>query len=361
MSARNEDLVVLETRCPGHEQVLKVRDEQSGLRTIIAIHSTALGPALGGTRFFPYPDEDTALADVVRLAEGMSLKSAAAGLRLGGGKAVIIGDPALAKSVELLEAYGRVVESLDGRYITAEDVGTTVEDMVSVRTQTRWVTGLPLESGGSGDPSPWTARGVVAAMKAVSAHLWDTTELSGRRVAVQGVGKVGASLVRLLCAEHCEVTVADVDAAAVEQLAADAEVLVVPPRQILSTPCEFFAPCALGSVIDDASLAELRCAAVVGSANNQLAHGLSPETLAEAGVLYAPDFVVNAGGVINISAELELEGYRTDRAEAAVDRIFDTVTQVLQAASARAQTPLEAAIDLAQGRIHQAAPLVASD
>ena len=334
-----------------HEQVVHARDHESGLRAIIAIHSTALGPALGGTRFFPYRDEDAALRDVLRLAEGMSLKSAAAGLPLGGGKAVIIGDPTRIKTEQLLEAYGGVVESLGGRYITAEDVGTTVSDMVAVGRRTKWVTGLPLEMGGSGDPSPWTARGVVAAMRAAAAYLWDTAHLAGRRIAIQGVGKVGVALARALVDEGCEVTVADVDSAAVAELAARVDVGVVPPERILSVPCDILAPCALGAVISDTTLPELRCAAVVGAANNQLAPGFSAARLAAAGILYVPDFVANAGGVINIAVELEAEGYRAERAGAAVDRIADNVAAVLAGAARRGVTPLDAAVALAEERI----------
>lgn len=339
----------------GHEQVVHAHDETSGLQAIVAIHSTILGPALGGTRFYPYPDEAAALDDVLRLSEGMTFKSAAAGLSLGGGKAVIIGHPDVLKSEDLLEAYGRLIDSLEGRYVTAEDVGTTVEDMVVVRRQTRWVSGLPIEMGGSGDPSPLTARGVVAAMRAVSAHLWGTTSLAGRTVAVQGVGKVGASLVHLLGEHGCDVVIADVDDVAVERLAADTPARAVRPDEILSTPCDILAPCALGAVIDDDTAGTLRCRAIVGSANNQLAPGFDPARLAGQGIVYAPDYLANAGGIVNISVELEPGGYSRARAEAAVDRIFETVTDVLVDAARRGCTPHEAGAALVRGRLRTAA------
>lgn len=339
---------------PSHEEVVQARDEETGLHAIVAIHSTTLGPALGGTRFYPYPDERAALDDVLRLSHGMTFKSAAAGLSLGGGKAVIVGDPDVVKTDELLEAYGRLVDSLHGRYVTAEDVGTTVEDMVVVRRRTRWVTGLPVEMGGSGDPSPLTARGVVASMRAVSAYLWDTAELAGRTVAVQGVGKVGASLARLLAGAGCELVIADLDADTVERLAAETGARVTDPDRILNVPCDILAPCALGAVIGEGTAAGLRCRAVVGSANNQLAPGFDPAGLARRGVLYAPDYLANAGGIINISVELEAGGYSPQRAEAAVDGIFDTMTEVLFDAARRGCTPHEAAAALVRGRLRTA-------
>jgi leucine dehydrogenase len=335
----------------GHELVLHVVDAPTGLEAIVAVHSTALGPALGGTRFFPYPSEEAALIDVLRLSSGMTLKAAAAGLHLGGGKAVILGDPDRIGSEALFEAYGRVVDSLGGRYITAEDVGTTVEDMAVVARRTRHVKGLPLDMGGSGDPSPMTARGVQVSMRAVAAHLWNSPSLAGRRIAVQGVGKVGAALVGLLAADGADVVVADIDRDAVEGVAASTGATIVAHDDILSTPCDVLAPCALGAVLSQTSIPDLRCAAIVGAANNQLATRDDAVRLAEVGIVYAPDFVANAGGIVNISVELEGDGYSAVRAADRVDRIFDRMSEILNVARADAITPLAAAERLANQRI----------
>jgi leucine dehydrogenase len=340
----------------GHELVVHAQDLDSGLKAIIAIHSSALGPALGGTRYYPYHSESDALRDVLRLSEGMSLKSAAAGLSLGGGKAVILGDPDTDKNDELLAAYGRAVDALAGRYVTAEDVGTTVEDMVKVRSATRWVTGLPEAMGGSGDPSPLTARGVMAAMRAVAAHLWNG-DLSGRRVVVQGVGKVGADLARRLHAAGVDVIVSDIDEEAVASLRAEIDVPGIAPDEVWSTRCDILAPCALGAVLSAETIPTLRCAAVVGSANNQLSTDEDADRLADCGVLYLPDFVANAGGVINISHELAEDGYDREAAAESVDTIFDQSLRVLEEAAGLSITPQASAVRLARRRIAEAARL----
>jgi glutamate dehydrogenase/leucine dehydrogenase len=335
----------------GHELVVYGSDERCRLRSIIAIHSTVLGPALGGTRFFPYPDEDAALTEVLRLSAGMTLKSAAAGLDLGGGKAVIIGDPDVDRSDDLLEAYGRVVDSLAGRYVTAEDVGTTVEDMTVVARRTTHVKGLPMREGGSGDPSPMTARGVVASMRAVAVNLWGDPSLAGRVVAIQGVGKVGGALADLLVGADVELIVADIDDESVDAVAARTGAKSVAPEDLLSVPCDILAPCALGGVLSELTVPDLQCTAVVGSANNQLAARDDADRLAAVGVLYAPDFVANAGGIVNISVELEPGGYSKARAERHVDRIFDRMQEILVSARRNTITPLAAAERLAYERI----------
>ena len=335
-----------------YEQVVFCHDRRSGLRAIVAVHSTRLGPALGGTRFYPYATEDEGLEDVLRLARGMTYKAAAAGLDLGGGKAVIFGDPARDKTEALMRAYGRHVDALGGRYLTAEDVGTTQDDMDLLRRETRFVTGMSPELGGSGDPSPATAYGVLWAMKAVARRLWGDMSLVGRHVAVAGVGKVGGALVGHLVDEGARVTVADVKPAAVDRVVAEAGAEAVGVEKIHAVDCDIYAPCALGRVLGAETIPELRCAAVVGAANNQLADGVaSARLLAEAGVLYAPDFVANAGGLINIAEELAPGGYRPDRARTAVQRIFDTVTSVLQAAEVDGVTTAEAADRRAESRI----------
>jgi glutamate dehydrogenase/leucine dehydrogenase len=335
-----------------YEQVVFCHDRRSGLRAIIAVHSTRLGPALGGARFYPYPSEDDALDDVLRLARAMTYKAAAAGLDLGGGKAVILGDPQRDKSEALLRAYARHVEALGGRYLTAEDVGTTQDDMDLVRHETRFVTGVSRELGGSGDPSAATAYGVLWAMRAVAQRLWGDTSLAGRHVAVAGVGKVGAALLPHLVEAGARLTVADVDPASLDRAVAGSGAETVPAEKVHAVDCDIYSPCALGRGLNTDTIAELRCAAVVGAANNQLAEGhTSARQLADARVLYAPDFVVNAGGLINIAEELAPGGYRPERAAGAVRRIFDTVTSVLQAAEENGVTTAEAAERRAEDRI----------
>ena len=332
-----------------HEEVLFGSDHRSGLRTIIAIHNTALGPALGGTRFYPYLTEEDALIDVLRLARGMTYKSAAAGLDLGGGKAVIIGDPQTMKSERLLRAYATVVDSLAGRYVTAEDVGTTVEDMAVIRRGTRHVAGLPVTHGGSGDPSPATARGVQRAMEAVADTIWGSRDLAGRRIAVQGVGKVGMSLVERLTATGAEIIVADVNPSAVDRAVAGYGAKPVEMEDIYGVDCDIFSPCALGATLDERTISRLRCSAIAGSANNQLAVAEDAARLAERGIVYVPDFVANAGGVIDIAAAGQ--GYSAERAASMVDAIYENVEAVLARASAEGINAHRAAERMAEERI----------
>jgi len=332
-----------------HEEVLYGYDPASGLKAIIAIHSTALGPALGGTRFFPYESEDDALRDVLRLAKGMTYKSAAAGLDLGGGKAVIIGDPTQLRSERLLRSFGRLIDSLGGRYVTAEDVGTTVEDMIVIETETKWVTGLPEAHGGSGDPSPATARGVLAAMRAASEFLWATDDLADRVVAIQGVGKVGSNLVERLTKAGAKTVIADVDEDSVNEIASAHGSRVIGVEEIFSVECDIFSPCAMGGALTVDTVGSLNCAAVVGSANNQLDSEAQAAQLADREILYVPDFVANAGGIINIANEFH--GYDWRRAATAIDRIHDNVARVLAAAIERGINPNIAAVEVAQERI----------
>jgi valine dehydrogenase (NAD+) len=324
-----------------YEQIAFCHDAQTGLKAIIAIHSTALGPSLGGTRFYPYPTEDDALEDVLRLAQGMTYKSAAAGLDLGGGKAVIIGDPASMKTEPLLRIYGQFVDSLSGRYITAEDVGTTQADMDMIFRHTRHVTGVSRSRGGSGDPSAATAYGVWWAIKSVFGLLDGTADLAGRHIVVSGVGKVGTSLVRCLVEERARVTVTDVDAAAVERVRRDFDVEVAPPDEAHTVACDVYSPCALGGALNVLTIPELKCRAVVGSANNQLADPTCADVLEERGILYAPDFIVNAGGVINIAEELV--GYHRERAYANIRRIHETTRSVIEDARTLGVTSAAAA------------------
>lgn len=333
----------------GHEQVVYGYDEVSGLRAIIAIHSTALGPALGGTRFYPYPSEEDALIDVLRLSKGMTYKAAAAGIDLGGGKAVIIGDPRADKSERLFRAYGRMVDSLQGRYITAEDVGTTTADIDLVRRETKWALGTSVAEGGAGDPSPVTARGLLAAAKAVAQKLWGDKELAGRRFAVQGVGKVGSAFVQLLVEERAEVVVTDAYEPACELAVENFGVKAVDQDDIYSVDCDVFSPCALGGGLNVDTIPRLSCQAIVGSANNQLATDEDAERLAERGILYAPDFVVNSGGLINVYDEMH--GYSKSRALHRVDQVFDATLRIFDKAEAHGITPNQAAIMVADERI----------
>jgi leucine dehydrogenase len=332
-----------------YEEVVFFHDPESGLRAIVAIQSTKLGPALGGTRFYPYATEEDALRDVLRLAQGMTYKTATAGLDLGGGKAVVIGDPKRHKSEELLRAYGRFIESLGGRYITAEDVGTSREDMDMLRRETRWVTGVSKRLGGSGDPSPVTAYGVFQGIRAAIEEVLRTSSLEGVRVVVQGVGKVGYHLVRHLHTAEAVVTVADVDVDAVARAVNDFGVDTVEPDKAHAVECDIYAPCALGAVIRDDTLPNLKCKVVAGAANNQLERPEHGTALAELGILYAPDFVLNAGGVINVADELI--GYDRERAMKRVEGIYRTLREVFRRSRVDGVAPAEAANLVAEERM----------
>ena len=337
-----------------HEQVVFCQDRSSGLRAIIAIHSTRLGPSLGGTRFFPFRTEEEALLDVLRLSRAMSYKSSAAGLDHGGGKAVIIGDPGRDRSDALMHAYARFIDSLGGRYITTEDVGTSEADMNLIREETRFVTGVSPDRGGSGDPSDATAFGVFHAMRALARRLWGQSSLEGRHIAVQGVGKVGSFLVEHLVRDGCLVTVADVREDAVERVRRNHAVSAVGTEEIHAVQCDVFSPCALADALNARTIPELRCEAVAGCANNQLASPAGAEQLADRGIVYAPDFIVNAGGVINVAHEWM--GYDHERAYAHVARIEETVDRVLDRAEDEGITTAEAADRIAEKRLYSSNP-----
>ena len=338
-------------RFQGHEQVVFGQDEATGLRCIIAIHSTALGPALGGTRFHPYPDDDAALTDVLRLSRAMSYKAACAGLDVGGGKAVVIGDPGTDKTEPLLRAYGRMIESLGGRYVTACDVGTYPADMEVIGRETRWATGRPASHGGAGDSGILTALGVFVAMRACAQDRWGADSLAGRHVAVQGVGKVGRRLVEHLLADGAKVTVTDVDQDTVATLADEAGVDTVAPDEILDVDADVFSPNALGAVLTADSIPRLQVEVVCGGANNQLGTDEDDDRLAERGILYAPDYVVNAGGLITVSDELHPTGHSQARATAKVEGIGDTLLDVFAEARHAGVTSEEAAVRVAEKRM----------
>ena len=333
-----------------HERVVVGNDPVTGLRAIIAIYSTDLGPALGGTRLFPYRTDDEALTDALRLSKGMAYKASAAGLDLGGGKAVIIGDRSLATN-DLWRAYGRLVDSLAGAYITAEDVGTTTADMHVIAEETRWVVGRAAEDHGAGDPSPATARGVIRAMRAATQHLWGNDSLQGSRIAVQGVGKVGSALVEYLVEAGVEVVIADINQAAADALVDRLGVKTVSVDDILFEPCDILSPCSLGAVLNADTIPGLRCRAVVGSANNQLATDDDGGRIADAGILYVPDFVANAGGLIHVSAELD--EFNAKLVTSRINGIYEAVLSILQRAADTNVTPNDAAVRFAEDRIRR--------
>lgn len=335
----------------GHEQVVFCQDKQTGLRAIIGIYSTALGPALGGTRFYPYPTEQAALHDVLELSRAMAYKNALAGLDLGGGKAVIWGDPDQLKSEALLRAYGRFVESLGGRYVTACDVGTYVPDMDVVARETRWATGRSVEHGGAGDSSILTAWGVLQGMRAAAAHVWGEPSLRGRRVGIAGLGKVGKLLAGHLIEDGATVVGADVSERALEWArTTHPEIeLVADTAALIRSGIDVYAPCALGGALNDETVPVLTARVVAGGANNQLAHPGIDKALAERGILYVPDYLVNAGGVIQVADELE--GFDFERAKLRATGIYETTKQLLANADAEGVPPAATADRMAERRI----------
>lgn len=334
-----------------HEEVVICHNKDAGLNTIIAVHNTALGPALGGTRMWNYASDEEALVDVLRLSKGMTYKAAASGLNLGGGKAVIIGDPKVQKNEALFRAFGQYVQSLNGRYITAEDVGTSVKDMEYVYAETRWVTGISKSLGGSGDPSPFTAHGVYMGIKASMKEKNKTDSLKGVRIAVQGLGNVGFHLIEELVREGAQLTVSDIDVDKCKKVEKQFNVKVVAPDQILFAECDVLAPCALGAIINDQSLPKIKAKIIAGGANNQLAEGRHGQAVKEMGILYAPDYVINAGGLMNVF--VELESYSPERALQKTETIYDNILAIYDIAR-REDIPTNIAADrIAERRINQ--------
>ena len=333
-----------------HETVLIGRDGESGYHGIIAIHSTALGPAVGGTRFWNYHSEEEALTDALRLSHGMTYKNALAGLPLGGGKSIIIGNNKTPNREALLRTHGRFVDTLKGRYITAEDVGTSPADMEIVRAETPYVAGL---LSGSGDPSPFTARGVFRAIQASSKFLWKTDDLSAVTVALQGCGHVGYNLAKLLHDAGAKLIVTDVDNNNLSRVVDEFGAKTVQPDRIFSVRAEVFAPCALGGVINDRTIPELEVQIVAGAANNQLLEERHGAMLRERDILYAPDYVANAGGVLNGCRELF--GWKPEDALRKIDEIYDTTLRIFESAQAQGITTNKAADQLAEDRLKRAA------
>jgi len=332
-----------------HEQVLVARDADTGYQGIIAIHSTALGPAVGGTRFWNYATEADALNDALRLSRGMTYKTALAGLPLGGGKSIIIGKNATANREALLRMHGRFVNTLKGRYITAEDVGTSPADMEIMRLETQHVAGL---LGRSGDPSPFTARGVFRAIQAASKFLRDTDDLSGLTVSIQGCGNVGYNLAKRLHEAGAKLVVTDVNNDSVSRLTKAFAAETVHPSEIYSVPADIFAPCALGGVINDETIPQLKVQIVAGAANNQLLEERHGTGLRDRGILYAPDYVANAGGVLN--GCIEVLGWEADHALRKVDEIYETILRIFESAQVSGVTTNQSADRLAEDRLRSA-------
>jgi len=312
-----------------YEQVVLCHDQSSGLKAIIAIHDTTLGPALGGTRMWTYDSEDLAIEDALRLARGMTYKNAAAGLNLGGGKTVIIGDPKKDKNPEMFRAFGRYIQGLNGRYITAEDVGTTVQDMDFVYEETNFVTGIsPAFGGASGNPSPVTAYGVYKGMKAAAKEAFGSDSLAGKVISVQGLGNVAFTLCKHLHEEGAKLIVTDIRDDVVKQAVETFGATAVAPNEIYGVNCDIYSPCALGATINDETIPQLKAKVVAGAANNQLKDTKHGEILHNMGIVYAPDYVINAGGVINV--EDELRGYNRERAMKKVETIYTNVEKVFE-------------------------------
>jgi leucine dehydrogenase len=333
----------------GHEEVVLCTNKEVGLKAIIAIHNTTLGPALGGTRMWKYNNDEEALIDVLRLSKGMTYKAAAAGLNLGGGKAVIIGDSKTQKSEGLFRAFGRFVETLNGRYITAEDVGTDVHDMEYMYMETKFVTGIDQSHGGSGDPSPFTAHGVLMGIKACVREKFAHDNLKGMRVAVQGMGNVGRHLVEYLHKEKAVITVTDIDPEKTKQVVSQFGCEAVPPERIYSVDAEIFAPCALGAIVNDETLPQFKFKVIAGGANNQLKETRHGDVLRQRDILYAPDYVINAGGLMNVY--IELEGYSHDRAHNMTKQIYYNLLKVFKIAREGGIPTWKAADAMAEERI----------
>ena len=349
-TVKKEEKVLGQMSKMAHEQVVFCHDKSTGLKAIIAIHNTVLGPALGGTRMWNYSNEQEALRDVLRLSRGMTFKAAISGLNLGGGKAVIIGDSKTLKNEALMRRFGKFVDSLGGKYITAEDVGMETVDMEYISYETEHVTGVPESLGGSGNPSPVTAYGVYCGMKGAAQYAWGSDDLSGKKVMVQGVGHVGEILVDYLTKEGAVVYINDIGEDRVNEIAAKYSATPVPSDQVYSMEVDIYAPCALGATLNDDTINQLKCKVVAGAANNQLEqeakHG---QMLVDRGIVYAPDFLINAGGLINVYSELS--GYGADEAMFRTSNIRNTTLEILNKAEKEYITPQAAALKAAQERI----------
>ncbi len=332
----------------GYEEVYRATDRRTGLLAFIAVHDTTLGPSLGGCRMWHYSREQDAITDALRLSKGMTYKSAVAGTGLGGGKAVIIGDPKTQKTTELFKAMGRFVNTLGGRYTTAEDVGTNESDMLCVRAETTHVSGLPRDKDGSGDPSPYTALGTFVGMKAAMADVYGSEDLDGKVVSIQGIGNVGYSLGQMLREAGAQLIVTDVNEERLELASKELDARVVKPREIYGVECDIFAPCALGAVLNDRTIPDLKCKIIAGAANNQLAEDRHGEALLQRGIMYAPDFVINAGGIINVSVEFFPGGYNEEESLKRVNNIHTAIGDIIRTSHEQEIPTSQAAVVLAE-------------
>lgn len=333
-----------------HEQIVFCNDKDTGLKAIIGIHNTVLGPALGGTRMWNYANEWEALNDVLRLSRGMTYKSAITGLNLGGGKAVIIGDSKIDKTPEMIRKFGEYVNSLSGRYITAEDVGTTTADMDLIKTVTPYVTGVSESNGGSGNPSPVTAYGVYMGMKAAAKYQFGTDSLEGKKILVQGIGHVGETLVDFLTKEGAIVEITDINEARLHEIEGKYGARIFTGNDIYSADVDIYAPCALGATVNDETINKIKAKVIAGAANNQLANELvHGQILKEKGILYAPDFLINAGGIINVYAEIA--GYDKAESMRRTENIYNTTLEIFSVAEAKGLTTFQAALSIAENRI----------
>ncbi len=339
-----------------HENLVFCHDKETGLKAIIGIHNTTLGPSLGGTRFWKYNSDAEAIYDVLRLSRGMTYKSSLAGINLGGGKAVIIGDPHKDKSEALWRRFGQFVNSLGGRYITAEDVGTNMSDMETIALETKYVTGKPEYLGGSGDPSPFTAYGTYLGMKASVKHVFGNDSLEGKKIVVQGIGHVGQFLLEHLQKEKAKIIVSDIREEHLKIATSKYGATVVDMDKIYDTDCDIYAPCALGATVNSETIDRLKCSIICGAANNQLEdeviHG---NMLKDKGILYAPDFLVNAGGVINVY--MEWVGYNREKVMSHCDKIYDRTLEIIHIAENEGITTHDAAVRSAEKRIRETARL----
>lgn len=348
-----ENNVLSQLTAMGHEQVMFCNDPDTGLKAIIAVHNTVLGPSLGGTRMWNYANESEALHDVLRLSRGMTYKSAISGLNLGGGKAIIIGDSRSMKSEQLFRRFGQFVDSLNGKYITAEDVGISTNDIKWVAQETKHVAGKPKDMGGTGDPSPVTALGVYQGMKAAAKFAFGTDDLKGKKIAVQGVGHVGGYLVDYLAEEGADIIITDIHQDIINQVRDKHQVEVVDPNKIYDIPMDIYAPCALGATINDNTLSRLQCKVIAGAANNQLENEiLHGEALLKKGMVYAPDFLINAGGIINCYAEVQ--EVADDFVKTKTDGIYHTTLEILEKSKVEEIPTYLAANKMAEERIAKA-------
>ncbi len=335
----------------GHEEVVFFQDKSCGLKAIVAIHDTTLGPALGGTRFWQYANEEEALIDVLRLSRGMTYKAAVSGLNLGGGKAVIIGDPKKDKTEALFRSFGRFIESLNGRYITAEDVNTSVDDIEHIFTETNFVTGVAQQYGGSGNPAPYTALGTFRGIEAAVTKAYGSRNLKGKSVAIQGVGAVGFELARLLTEAGASILFTDINEKGIQKMKeALPNAKFVGAQEIFTANCDIYSPCALGASLNDETIPMLKCKIVAGAANNQLKEDRHGQMLKERGILYSPDYLINAGGLMNVS--IEFEGWADSKSRRMIDTIYDKTLEVFRISDEQ-NIPVNKAADvMAENRIN---------